>query len=166
MWCLPIWSVSCDPFWDVRAMDPLPATIWALHLVWLPPGSTSSCPRTQPMILKSVFVHIKKLWMKILQLNLSNCTSADVYLMNYATMWTQTLSYFLHTGLSSLDPASNVDIVCAFPVQPLTFILSGIFITVLSEMTKPFLTFSWSMLWQSPWCVRTKCPMNKLVRTG
>ena len=44
-----------------------------------------------------------------IQLNLSNSTSAEVYLLNYAAVWTQTVSYFLLTRLSSLDPARNVD---------------------------------------------------------
>ena len=61
------------------------------------------------MVLKFVFVEIKTLQMKILQLNLSNSSFAEVYLMNYAAVWTQTVSYFLLTRLSSLDQARNVD---------------------------------------------------------
>jgi len=68
------------------------------------------------MILKFVFVEINALRMKILQLNLSNSTSAEVYLMNYAAVWTQTVSYFLLTRLSSLDAARNVDNVIAYCV--------------------------------------------------
>ena len=119
----------------VRVVDPLPVANWAHHLVWPPPGSASSCPRPQLTILKFVFVEIKTLRMKILQLNLSNSTSAEVYLMNYAAVWTQTVSYFLLTRLSSLDPARNVDwqhIVCV-PHATTNFYFE--WNIVLSEMT-------------------------------
>ena len=122
-------------FGMVRVVDPLPVAKWAHHLVWLPPGSASNCPRSQLMILKFVFVEINTLWMKILQLKLSNSTSAEVYLMYYAAVWTQTVSYFLLTRLSSLDPARNVDwqhIVCV-PHATTNFYFE--WNIVLSEMT-------------------------------
>jgi len=96
---------ASDPLWVV---DPLPAAIWPHHLVWLPPGSASSYPRPQLMIMKFVFVEMKELLMKTLQLNLFNSTSTKISLMSYATVWTQTATYFL-VDWDFLEPARNVD---------------------------------------------------------
>ena len=73
-----MWSMQVTHSGMDRAVDPLLAVNWTNHLGWLPPGSASSCPRPQLMILKLVFVGMKGLQMKILQLNLLNFTSAEL----------------------------------------------------------------------------------------
>ena len=85
----------------VRGVDPLPAVICACLLSWPLPGSASSWPRPQLTISKFVFVEMKV--MKVLQLNLSNSTSTEVYLMNYAAVWTQTVPYFFLDWVISIQ---------------------------------------------------------------